>query len=259
VILPYDESGEGAAVLLLHAGIADRRMWSGHLQPLADAGVRAVAIDLPGFGEARAASGQAAPWNDVVETLDRLGIERATLVGNSFGGAVALRVAAIAPERVEGMVLVSPPVEGVAPSKRLEEAWAAEDDALEHDDLEGAVEAVLEHWVPADAPAQLRSSIAEMQLRAFELQSGAGDVPEGEDPLAEGMAPLAGKPIPSLILVGEHDMPDFHEGAELLTQTLPDARSEVLSGVSHLAPLEAPDLFQTRVQEFLDADAMGLA
>jgi pimeloyl-ACP methyl ester carboxylesterase len=259
VILPYDEGGQGPAVLLLHAGIADRRMWSGHLQPLADAGVRAVAIDLPGFGEAPAASEQAAPWNDVIETLDRLGIERATLVGNSFGGAVALRVAAIAPDRVDGMVLVSAPVEGVAPSSQLEEAWAAEEDALEHGDLEGAVQAVLEHWVPADAPAQLRSSIAEMQRGALERQAVAGDAPEGEDPLAEGMAPLAGRPIRSLILVGEHDMPDFHEGAELLTQTLTDSRYEVLAGVSHLAPLEAPDLFRALVREFLDTDATAPA
>jgi pimeloyl-ACP methyl ester carboxylesterase len=251
-LLPYDEIGDGAAVVLLHAGIADRRMWAKDLQPLADAGFRAVAIDLPGFGEGPVPTGgEDAPWDDVLDTLDGLGIERATLVGNSFGGAVALRVAAIAPDRVMGMVLVSPPVEGVSPSTDLEAAWAAEEGALEEGDLDGAVEAVLEHWVPADASAQLRADIAEMQRSAFEKQSEAGDISEGTDPLADGLTALAGKRIPALVLVGERDMPDFHEGAKLLTQTLPDARYEVLPGVAHLATLEAPGEFRALLLDFL--------
>src|SRR5215469_15278213 len=98
--LPYSEAGEGPAVLLLHAGIADRTMWDGHLEPLAAAGYRVVAPDLPGFGEAVVGSAPAAHWEDLLETMDGLGIERAALVGNSFGGAVALRAAAVAPGRV---------------------------------------------------------------------------------------------------------------------------------------------------------------
>jgi pimeloyl-ACP methyl ester carboxylesterase len=50
VTLPHDEAGSGPAVVLLHAGVADRTMWSEHLEHLADAGYRAVAMDLPGFG-----------------------------------------------------------------------------------------------------------------------------------------------------------------------------------------------------------------
>lgn len=46
--LPYSEFGDGSAMLLLHAGIADRRMWDEHLEPLAEAGHRVVAVDLPG-------------------------------------------------------------------------------------------------------------------------------------------------------------------------------------------------------------------
>src|SRR6202008_442392 len=142
-MLPHDEAGEGPALLLLHAGVADRRMWAEHLQPLARSGVHVVAVDLPGFGEAPVAPGEDAPWNDVLGTLDALEIERATLVGNSFGGAVALRVAAVAPERVTGIVLVSPPVPGIEVSPELHAAWAAEEDAIETGDLDAVVEAVL--------------------------------------------------------------------------------------------------------------------
>ena len=93
-VLPHDEAGSGPAVILLHAGIADRTMWSEHLDALAGAGFRAVAPDLSGFGEAAVTVGEQAPWIDVLATMDALEIHDAILVGNSFGGAVALRAAA---------------------------------------------------------------------------------------------------------------------------------------------------------------------
>ena len=107
VILPHDEAGSGPAVVLIHAGIADRTMWSEHVERLADAGYRAVAVDLPGFGEARVASGEQAPWAAVLRTMDGLSIARAALVGSSFGGAVALRAALVAPDRVSALALIS--------------------------------------------------------------------------------------------------------------------------------------------------------
>src|SRR5450759_4950689 len=99
--LPHDDVGSGPPLILLHAGIADRTMWAEHLQPLASAGFRVLAADLPGFGDAPVAAQEDAPWNDVLATMDALGIERAVLVGNSLGGLVAQRVAVLAPGRVE--------------------------------------------------------------------------------------------------------------------------------------------------------------
>ena len=108
-------------MVLLHAGVADRRMWGEHLAGIADAGHRVIAMDLPGFGEAAVAQEQA-PWADVLETMDALDVERAALVGNSFGGAVALRVAVVSPERVTALALVSAPVAQFEPSPELQSA-----------------------------------------------------------------------------------------------------------------------------------------
>jgi 3-oxoadipate enol-lactonase len=102
-MLPHDERGTGPAVVLLHAGVCDRSMWSQHLEPLAAAGYRPVALELPGFGTTPFTP---APWVDVIEAMDELGIEQAALVGNSFGGAVALRIAVVAPAKVSSLVLV---------------------------------------------------------------------------------------------------------------------------------------------------------
>ena len=84
-MLPLDERGSGEPVVLLHAGVADRTMWREHLDRLAEAGYRGIALDLPGFGEATVSPGAQAPWEDVLRALRDLDVARAALVGNSFG------------------------------------------------------------------------------------------------------------------------------------------------------------------------------
>src|SRR4051812_34752698 len=142
-------------------------MWCEHLEPLAAAGHRVVAVDLPGFGEAPVAPGDRPPWAGVLETMDALSIERAALIGSSFGGAVALRAAVVAPGRVSALALVSAPAPGVEPSPELEAAWAAEEAALERGDVEAAVAEVVGFWTLPGAPQALRDRVAEMQRRAY--------------------------------------------------------------------------------------------
>src|SRR3954451_17404658 len=115
-MLPLTENGSGEAILLIHAGVADRSMWDEHLEWLGQAGFRAIAVDLPGFGEAEVGDGPQAPWEDVLRTLRELEIDRAAIAGISFGAAVALRVAAVAPAAVAAMALISPPAPGLEPS-----------------------------------------------------------------------------------------------------------------------------------------------
>ena len=160
LMLPHDELGTGPAVVLLHAGVADRTMWADHLKPLAEAGYRAVAPELPGLGEVPLPQGEYAPWVDVLRTMDELAIERAALVGNSFGADVALRAALVAPDRVSALVLCSARAPGVGPFSELEAAWEAEIAALDRGDVEAAVDAVVDAWTLPDAPNWLRERVA---------------------------------------------------------------------------------------------------
>ncbi len=249
--LPCDVVGEGRPLVLLHAGVADRTMWSEHLQPLADGGFQVVAMDLPGFGDAPVSSGEDAPWRDVIDTIDALGIERAALVGNSFGGLVAQRVAVLARERVDSLVLVSSGASGIEPSARLQAAWAAEESALAEGDVEAAVQSIVETWTLADAPQQLRDRIASMQRRAFEQGEGPEDRPQAEDPLENDLVALSQFDGPALILVGEHDMEDFQLAADALVKALPSACRTMLAGAGHLAPLEQPQEFRALLLSFL--------
>jgi pimeloyl-ACP methyl ester carboxylesterase len=250
-VLPFDEDGTGPAVVLLHAGIADRRMWAEHVPALAGAGFRVIAPELPGFGEALPAPGPQAPWEDVLSLLAKLDVERAALVGNSFGGAVALRMAVVAPAAVSSLVLVSAPPVAMDPSPQLAAAWAAEEAALERGDTEAAVAAVVDAWTLPDAPAELRERLAAMQRRTFELQGTGGEWTDAPDPLDADPDAIARVDVPALVLAGEHDMPDFVEGAELLAAALPNARHEVIPGAGHLAPLETPERFRALLLDFL--------
>ena len=251
-VLPHDDRGSGEAVLLIHAGVADRSMWTEHLAWLADEGYRAIAIDLPGFGEAPVQPGLQAPWEDVLATLKELKIRRAVLVGNSFGAAVALRVAAVAPAAVSGLLLISPPPLGPEPSRELAAVWEAEEAAWERRDLDGVVAAVVDAWVLPDAPPELRERVRLMQRRAVERQAGAGELDEAPDPLEGNAGPLERLNVPVLACAGERDMFDFKEGAQEFASLIPGGQVTTINGAGHLAPLETPDEFRALLTGFLN-------
>ena len=121
VTLPFDVAGSGPPVVLLHAGVADRRMWAGLLPVLAER-FRVLAPDLPGYGDAPLSPGRFSNLAEVLALLDDQGLESVALVGASFGGRVALEVATAAPDRVDRLVLLCPGLRGVAPTARST-AW----------------------------------------------------------------------------------------------------------------------------------------
>jgi pimeloyl-ACP methyl ester carboxylesterase len=252
-LLPVTRAGDGPPIVLLHAGIADRSMWDEHLAPLAAAGFHAIALDLPGFGDAPLRAGLQTPWIDVLETLDGLGVGQTILVGNSFGGAIALRAAIMDPARFTHLVLVSPPPLEGEPSPALSAAWDAEEGALARGDLDAAVEAVLDAWVLPDASPALRDKVGAMQRRAFALQAQAPPAVEAIDPAAQPGA-TARLTMPTLMIVGAHDFVDF-AATDAVLAGIPHRRREVISQAGHLAPLETPEMFRDLVLAFVAAPA----
>lgn len=109
-----DTGGEGVPILLCSGIGGSLELWSRQLETLGD-GLRLVAWDYPGHG----LSGPGDRIHDpdsyavfALDVMDALGLERVVVVGNSLGGAIALRMAGLAPDRVVGMVLASPAMTG---------------------------------------------------------------------------------------------------------------------------------------------------
>ncbi len=247
-LLAHDRSGtsDGTPVVLLHAGVADRRMWDRLLPHLSDA-FDVVRVDLRGFGDSttRPADG----WShvaDVLATLDGLGIARAHLVGASLGAGVAVEAALTRPALVASLQLQAP---GGSLIPRMTDdlrAFAtAENAALDAGDLDAAAQANVDHWLvgpgrSADAvPADVRALVHTMQRRAFELTAGWDDIEEAE-PDPEPLDRLGEVTAPVLVLTGGHDLTAIAEAADAVLAGVAGARHVHWADVAHLPALERP-------------------
>ncbi|MDQ3739481.1 MAG: alpha/beta hydrolase [Actinomycetota bacterium] len=223
-------------VVLLHAGVCDHRMWDGIVPALHAVGRKVVTPDLRGFGSRPVGHAPFSHVGDVLALLDGIGAERVDLVGASFGGRVALQVAARAPERVRSLALLAPALpEWDYTDPALVEYGEAEEAALRRGDVEAAVDLNVRFWAGGLHPAD-QEYVAEAQRRAFELGAEADEL-EQEEPALD----LAAIAAPAHVIVGDQDVPDFVAIARHLASTLPGARLDVIEGAGHLLALERPD------------------
>jgi pimeloyl-ACP methyl ester carboxylesterase len=212
-------------------------MWERQAALLRSHGYEVLAPDLPGFGN-EPMPDEPFSYVDLIA-----GLLPAALVGNSHGGRVALETALAHPDLVHKLVLVAPAVRDHDWSSEIQEYWEQEDELVEGGDLDGATELTLTLF----ARPEVHETLRPMQRRAYELQASA----EGE-PLWPDARPLAEIRVPTLVLVGEHDLPDFQAITARLADELPDARLEVVAEAKHVPSLEMPDTFDALLLEFLD-------
>ncbi|WP_028803967.1 alpha/beta fold hydrolase [Streptomyces sp. 142MFCol3.1] len=234
--LSHDVAGDGPALVLLHSGVCDRRMWDAQWPALVAAGYRVVRCDFRGFGQTSVADRPYSNAEDVLELLDGISIERAALVGASYGGQVALEVAALRPDLVSALVLVCSALPGHVPSAELVELGEREDALIEAGDIAGAVELMVDTWLGPEANDAAREAVRRMQGLAFEVQLAAAEECEPIEPEVDVTAVRA----PTLVLSGTHDLPDFRQIAAQLPGLLPDARHVELPWAGHLPSLERP-------------------
>lgn len=257
--IAYDRAGprEDLPVVLIHAGIADRRMWDPQWSALT-AERDAVRLDLRGFGgSTERPPGALSPVDDVIDTLAALGISRGHLVGASFGAGVAVEVALTYPEQVGSLLLSAPGGSLIAEvTPDLQASFDAERSALARDDLDGAVDANLAWWVDGphrdvgDVDPAVRDLVGQMQRRAFELTADWGAVEETElDPPA--LERLGEIQAPTLILVGALDLDAIQDTARRVTDGIPNARRVDWPDTAHLPSMEHPDDFFALLRSWL--------
>jgi pimeloyl-ACP methyl ester carboxylesterase len=220
---------------------------------------RVVRYDLRGFGRSPIGPGRFSHAGDLVELLERQGMQKSSLVGVSMGGRAALEVALARPELVEALVLVGAGFPGHDWSEEMNAADAAEMEALERGDIDAAVEVCMRTWVdgprrkPEDVDPAVRDRVAEMQRRAYELQMPVWESAE-QEPLVDNLAERLGEvTMPTLILVGEEDILDMHQIADRLERELPNAQRASIADTAHVPSLERPREFDQLVLPFLQS------
>jgi pimeloyl-ACP methyl ester carboxylesterase len=252
--LYYEITGSGPPLLLIHAGVADSRMWADQIEAFAPH-YRVIRYDLRGFGRSNLPSGSFANWEDVQALLTAFDINETYLLGISFGGLIALDFTLAYPQMVKGLILGAPSISGDTPSERIKQFWAEEEALLEAGDLAAATDLNVRLWVdgPHRRPEQVnpavRDLVRQMQLRAFQIEVPS-DIEE-QALIPPAIERLAEVKTPTLLLVGDLDLPEKLEMVDKLVSELPHARKVVLPGVAHMLNMEQPAQFNQIVLEFL--------
>jgi pimeloyl-ACP methyl ester carboxylesterase len=247
--LHHLDEGSGPVVVLLHAGVADLRMWDHQAAALA-ADHRVVRCDLHGFGQTPLTPGE--PYSDaedVVRLLDELGVGEFALVGASQGGDVALQVASAVPERVTRLVLLCAAAGVAEPTDAIRAVWAEEGRLVTAGDVGGATDLMVRTWLGPDADEAARELVRDMQRRAYDVQLAAGDDVDDRE-LEVDLSRLT---MPTTVAFGGHDLDFFENIARELARQLPHADLVELPWAGHLPALERPDATSALIRDALSA------
>jgi 2-hydroxy-6-oxonona-2,4-dienedioate hydrolase len=268
----YLEEGSGVPAILLHGSSlgSSADVFRRNLHALGRHGIRAIAIDLPGFGKSDAADGLIASLRKtfVLRFMDALGLKRAALIGHSSAGGSVVSLALEHPERVSHVMILGtgsllPPLEtsagkvggrGEAAQARLEERMVRQEPSL--DDTRALLEANLFHHeliTPEELELRHQNSVGRcfeqfVARHAQAQEPGAGGKSKDAVPLWQRLVELK---MPLLLIYGRNDRARAEERATLLHQRYPQLDLHFAEGCKHLLPWDAADLFHRLAVPFL--------
>lgn len=247
--------GVGADVVMLHAGVADRRSWQPLVDLIADKH-RCIRFDARGYGETTYEPEAFSTAADALSVMDKAEIEEAVVVGNSVGGGAAIDLALANPERVSGLALIGPAVGGAPEQPAEDETTRALEQQLHSAQQSGDVDALnaVEARIWLDGPlapegrvqGPVRDLFLDMNGRALRADD-PGETGLGEDSWSR----LGEIGVPVQVLVGELDVPEFQQLAAELAERIPDAELVRLPGVAHLPQLEGDPMCLHSIAAFV--------
>jgi pimeloyl-ACP methyl ester carboxylesterase len=249
-VLYYETCGTGEAVVLIHGGNLDRRMWDDQFQLFARHH-QVIRYDVRGFGRSEVATRPYSDVKDLYSLLKGLKVDRAHLVGLSLGGRIAIDFTLAHPDMVRSVVAVGPGLSGFA--------WPAESEKRfeEMDRLarERGPEAAVEGWLkdPYMIPAMENPALAP-RVRQLALDNARAWLanPLLPRPLNPPAARRLGEiRVPTLVVVGDRDVPEIQAIVKLLEKGIPHARKVMIAGAGHMVNMEKPAQFNEVVLGFL--------
>ena len=254
--LYYETSGKGPALVLIHAGFLDSRMWDIQFQLFSE-NYRVIRYDVRGFGKSDVAQTKFSDYKDLRRILDHLEAKTASLVGVSNGGRIASDFAVEYPSMVDHLVLVSPGMSGYKFSGPEEEKlWEEFDKQMkpqEEADREGraadSVEMDVNTWAPAQTLAN-RERITQIAMDNFHVHV--------ENPWKLQVPPeprtwerLSNIRVPTLLIIGDRDVPAQILMVDNIHTHIPGSKKVLIQGGDHIVNMSKPDEFNRTVLEFL--------
>jgi pimeloyl-ACP methyl ester carboxylesterase len=249
----YRREGAGFPIVMLHAGVADSRMWQAQADEFAKQ-FDVIRPDMRGFGDSELPARPWKPREDLLALMDELRLKPAHLVGCSMGGSLAIDFAIDHPERVSKLVLVGAGISGGKEDPRHEGLYAEVTAADERNDMKAVNEAEMYLWLdgpyrPRGYVAQpLRDLFLDMNGKNLDADWSTAPMQALEPPAATRLSEIT---APTLVLIGDKDLEPVQETADLLASSIAGARKVVIKDAAHLPNLEHPAEFNQIVLDFL--------
>jgi pimeloyl-ACP methyl ester carboxylesterase len=255
----YEVDGEGPALSLIHAGVANLRQWDGQVPAFAER-FRVIRYDCRTFGRTTSENVEVSNRADLAAVLDHVGVTQTAVLGLSRGGSIAVDFTLDYPERVTALIPVAAGLGGfqTPPTPDEQALWDEYDHRYEAGDWDWIVDTETAFWVdgprqsPDRVPAAIRDRVHEWIAQGYRDHAK-------EEPTAEALEPPAVNRLgeikaPTLVMVGDLDEGGTIEACRKLATDIPGARFELFEGVAHMVNLEQPERFTRLVLDFL-ADA----
>ncbi|HEY0320453.1 MAG TPA: alpha/beta fold hydrolase [Pyrinomonadaceae bacterium] len=255
----FEMAGEGCPLVLVHAGIADGRMWDEQFRAFARH-FRVLRYDRRGFGRTEMSGGQYSHHVDLYELLRFLGIEKAILVGCSQGGKTVMDFTLEHPSMTMALVLVASALGGFEFAYEQPKQWEELVQADEAGDVERVNELELQIWVdgprrePHQVDAILRERVREMNRIALSAPQNTGIEQPLEPPAIKRLSEIN---APTLVITGNLDTPKTLAAARVLAEEVKGSQSVIIEGTAHLPNMERPEEFNHHVLSFLKDSSLS--
>jgi 3-oxoadipate enol-lactonase len=246
--LYFEECGSGRpTIILIHDGVVDSAVWDNDW-PAFCKEFHTVRYDRRGYGQSPAATTWYSEIDDLAALMHHLSVSSAVLVGSSHGGQLSIDFALAHPDAVQQLVLIGPVVTGLPFSTQfLDRGKHAFELAGKGNLKEGIAEWSKDPYLIAPQNETARKRLFDL------LTASPQDMTHPDYPLANkpALPRLHEIRVPTLILVGDADIPDVHAQAGAIEAGIPNARRVIVEGVGHLMYLEKPDEVSRLVISFI--------
>lgn len=243
--LYYEEAGQGSAIIFIHDGLVHSVVWDEQFSYYSK-DHRVIRYDRRGYGNSSAATEEFSNVDDLNKLFDYLKVDNACLVGMSSGGRLAIDFTLLHPDKVSSLVLVGAVVGGFSSTKHFyTRGEHAPNDTLDEEQLR-------EYYIAKD-PYEMYSGNVSVKERVLKIiksfpVKGGREFAKREQP---GLPRLNEIKIPTIILTGEYDIPDVQAHAGAINAGIKNSTRDIIFNAGHLAPIEQPEAFNKRMDDFL--------
>ncbi len=253
-VINYNVSGRGRTVVFIHDWAQNITVWNDQV-PVFKRHYRVLRYDSRGFGKSTGFEDESAEPQDLLVLLEALHIRHAYIVGHSRGGGVALRFAAAYPNRVDGLVLYgAEPPNGFPIPRDVSALFSSLSGIAQEYGLDSVEKLVLTSqlaWVPPG-----RIDVMNRYRRLWAAYSGKDLLdprPQSGRVPMPSVAQLSRLKVPTLVIVGDHEVPFIGAAANTYARRIPGAKKVVIRNAGHGAHFAQSATFNSALLDFFYA------